>query len=360
MSTYFKDEHKRYLNILKNNDKGNSSSLNLDSDYSLKISSILTSLKNYEKGLNQMNEFLTPSMEKKSKILRDNIRILSDTYSMLYDSLFPKLLEIESLDKEYEEGRKVYKKLNTGSIIDSLDEISKNNLEKKTKLKSLSEEIDNILISINKKEDGIRLFNMQLLNGDNTSSNTTTDPKTISSNTVIWNTLGENFKVASTAISAEEYAKLVRQNGVYQDSNSAIYGDSCLAFSYIHASNLANGQTTDRAKDALSYVHAGEFTDYRSSDKNEVLTKIYDEINEGKPVILQVNGNTNGTVRHFVTVVGYKESVTSANNLTEKDLLILDSWDGQIERMDTTTSRFMTTGEQTGHSYKGYWLRVLK
>jgi hypothetical protein len=80
----------------------------------------------------------------------------------------------------------------------------------------------------------------------------------------------------------------------------------------------------------------------------------------GRPMVLQVNGNKAGTSRHFVTVVGFKEGVTSAKDLKETDLLIIDSWDGKIERMDTETSRFMTSGAQCHKDYSGYRLRVLK
>jgi hypothetical protein len=91
------------------------------------------------------------------------------------------------------------------------------------------------------------------------------------------------------------------------------------------------------------------------------MNKIYEEVNKRNPVILQVNGNSKGTARHFVTVVGYKDSVTSASDLSVKDLLILDSWDGCLERMDTKTSRFLTTGKQCGKKdYSGYRLQVVK
>ena len=80
----------------------------------------------------------------------------------------------------------------------------------------------------------------------------------------------------------------------------------------------------------------------------------------GRPVVLQVNGNKAGTSRHFVTVVGFKDVITDPTKLTEKDLLIIDSWDGKIERMDTSTSRFMTSGADCHKDYSGYRLRVLK
>ena len=95
----------------------------------------------------------------------------------------------------------------------------------------------------------------------------------------------------------------------------------------------------------------------QNSEKQHI---IYNEITNGKPLILQVNGNKKGTSRHYVTVVGFKSSVKSANSLTQKDLLIKDSWDGKLERMDGSSSRFMTSGKDCHKSYNGYYLAIMK
>ena len=166
--------------------------------------------------------------------------------------------------------------------------------------------------------------------------------------------------MVDTSISVQDYYNHVKANGICQDTDPSIYGDYCLAFAYIHSSNMKNGNTSDGAGEASNYAHAGEFDTYITDTKSEMLGKVYEELNKGNPVILQVNGNSEGTCRHFVTVVGYKNTVTSAANLTENDLLILDSWDGELERMDTDYSRFLTTGAQCGKEYSGYRLQVLK
>ena len=172
--------------------------------------------------------------------------------------------------------------------------------------------------------------------------------------------LGGRWKVADTKMSLTDYASEVASKKICQTNDTSKYGDYCLAFSYVHASNLKNGNV-DSAEAAGHYAHAGEFYTFVNDDKQVVLNKIYEEINKGNPVILQVNGNSKGTVRHFVTVVGYSEGRTSGNDLLEKELLILDSWDGQIERMDTSSSRFMTTGKSCGKTdYSGYRLQVMK
>ena len=179
----------------------------------------------------------------------------------------------------------------------------------------------------------------------------------IGENTKELEKLNDKWVVATTKVSPEDYEKVVANKQITQNSDKEKYSDYCLAFSYVHASNMYNGDT---AVDAGKYKHAAEFSDFKSDNKGDTLLKIYSEIVKGKPVVMQVNGNTAGTSRHFVTVVGFRESVTDPLQLTEKDLLIMDSWDGKIERMDQEKSRFMTTGKQTGKDYTGYYLRTLK
>ena len=173
------------------------------------------------------------------------------------------------------------------------------------------------------------------------------------------NVLDGEWVVAKTKTTAEDYEKYARNSGVRQDANTAEWGDSCLAFAEAHAYDMYNGTKTSGAS-AAGYARGGAFTDYMSDNKQEVLAKIYDEIMNGRTMVLQVNGNKAGTSRHFVTVVGFRKGVTSGSSLTEKDLLIIDSWDGKLERMDTATSRFMTSGKDCGKSYTGYRLRVFK
>ena len=188
-----------------------------------------------------------------------------------------------------------------------------------------------------------------------TATKTSTASKTKS-----YKALGANWKVVDTKYDVSEYAKVVAKNKICQTNDTSKYSDYCLAFSYVHASNLKSGNV-NTAKDAGNYMHAGEFKTYVTDNKSTLMSKIYEEVNKGNPVILQVNGNSKGTARHFVTVVGYKDTVTSASSLSEKDLLILDSWDGCLERMDTKTSRFLTTGKQCGKKdYSGYRLQVVK
>lgn len=178
--------------------------------------------------------------------------------------------------------------------------------------------------------------------------------------TITINALGGSYDVVNTNVSVVNYVNYLRRAGVYQGSNSERYGDKCLGFSYTHAWGLYSGNTSYNAENGLNYTGAGKFKTYINDSLSDVLGVIYNEVSQGRPVILQVNGNKKGTSRHFVTVVGYRSGINSASSLTDKDLLIIDSWDARLERMDTASSRFVTTGKACHKDYSGYRIQYLK
>ena len=194
------------------------------------------------------------------------------------------------------------------------------------------------------------------------SGNSAYDPVLNSGGTTELNILGGSFTVVNTPISVTDYADAIGSKGVFQASNTSKYGDKCLGFAYVHTCGLYRGSTAASPDDGANYNSGGcSFATYVNDSKEDVLEKVFNEIANGRPVVLHVNGNKQGTSRHFVTVVGFNSSVRNASSLTEQDLLIIDSWDGKIERMDTPTSRFMTSGKDCGKKdYSGYRIQYLK
>ena len=186
-----------------------------------------------------------------------------------------------------------------------------------------------------------------------------TTPSNISQVTHKWDTLEDSWTIVSTKAGVESYSSAI-VGKISQNANSAKYGDKCLSFAETHAYALYTGKTNDSAETAANYPHGGAFTSWYSDSKAETLQKIYEQVTHGKPVVIQVNGNKAGTSRHFVTVVGYRNNVDDNKQLSEIDLLIIDSWDGKVERMDQSNSRFLTSGKDCGKTYSGYYLRVLK
>jgi len=168
------------------------------------------------------------------------------------------------------------------------------------------------------------------------------------------------YDVIQSAVSVNDYLKVVSSNRIAQNNDTSVYSGYCLAFSYIHAYSLYSGNTSARASDALNYKYAGKFQTYIDSE-DKILAVTYNEVTKGRPVIIQVNGNKTGTSRHFVTVVGIKKGVT-ASTIKETDLLIIDSWDGKLETMNGKGSgtRFLTSGADCHKDYSGYRIQYLK
>ena len=172
------------------------------------------------------------------------------------------------------------------------------------------------------------------------------------------------YRLVSTKNDTIDFARLVDQLNVAQN-HPPKYPDYCLSFAYYHAYMLYNGESLGSmtAEEASKYKYASKFTAFKNDSKQVVLEKVYELINAGQPLVLHVNGNKAGTSRHYVTVVGYKNTVTSGSSMSEQDLLIIDSYDGKLERMDRDSSRFMISGYDTGRtgaSGYGYQLYILK
>ena len=403
MSEYYTDTYKNYYEKLSST-KETSKVKYVSEETVNKLKNLkgqISSSNWKELAVERLANGVIANIEDDSKVLDTNIvNSLNEARAMSYDELLPALEKLKTTDEKYD---KVVNKLKTCTESEKASLTSeKASLEKL--LKTYKNNVDNTVSKIKKvssikdahgshrpvykilsrgltleKDDTGRLVNLSTAAGavtlsgvkkastsSSTKSSSTTKSTSTGSNsssttgTVKLEALGGTWKVVNTKTSLTDYAKTVQQNKICQTNDTAKYGDYCLAFSYVHASNMKNGQV-DNAAAAGNYKHSGEFYTFVNDDKQVVLNKVYDEINKGNPVILQVNGNSKGTVRHFVTVVGYKDSVTSGSTITEKDLLILDSWDGQVERMDTSSSRFLTTGKSCGKKdYSGYRLQVMK
>ncbi len=168
---------------------------------------------------------------------------------------------------------------------------------------------------------------------------------------------GEDYYIIDGAL---DLVDRLAANGVAQNQNAA-WSDACLSFAYSYCYWIINGSTNVSGSEAASDTHASYFTD-KDDSKEVILSEIYNQISNGKACIIQVNGNSAGTSRHFVAVVGFKNTVTSADTLKEEDLLIIDPWDGQLESMSGKGSgtRFMITGQEdvNNNNWAGYVLFV--
>ena len=157
-----------------------------------------------------------------------------------------------------------------------------------------------------------------------------------------------------------DYVDYIKNKKLYQLRNKTKRKGWCqnIAYCYCYGfykniqnygeSNLAHGNC------------GGKFDAFIDSNKNHVLEAVYNEITNGRPCIIQVNGDTKGTSRHFVVVVGFSSKVKSGSDLKETDLLILDPWDGKLYDMSQPGARFMTTGAKCDKDYQGYYMLYIR
>ena len=69
-----------------------------------------------------------------------------------------------------------------------------------------------------------------------------------------------------------------------------------------------------------------------SENKQDILDGVKEQLDNGTPVTLMVT--TKAGSRHFVTVIGYnKSAAASGKKLQESDLLVIDSWAGEVDGM---------------------------
>lgn len=156
---------------------------------------------------------------------------------------------------------------------------------------------------------------------------------------------GETFYIADTKIPLEEYEKYIRSRKMYQDAG--FQGSQCMILSQYYASDMISGKfTTKEAMDNHRGAPAVKMNERcKSTDPDDVLRYVYQEINAGNPVVLQVTQkNSNKGARHLVTMVGYTSDVKSYKDLTPDKILVLDCYDGKVQTLSTRNRRLFNQG----------------
>lgn len=147
---------------------------------------------------------------------------------------------------------------------------------------------------------------------------------------------------------------IIKTNGGYNGILSRIgvqKPDKCLQWSYKYANNIyANSESVPTNTTAVGLT---------SSDPKEILQIAAQEILNGNPSVIQVNGKYKGGTtysRHFVTIVGIKEDA-DLSNLKQSDFLILDPAGADIKQLDTdmggklVTRSLLSAQNATYHPY---------
>ncbi len=379
MATFFIDPYTKYYESL-NNSGGMKEKLQLLIDNSTLLVNNISTLSSFvssstwkELGSTEITATNFPNI--KEVLTSINTDISTHLQKAVNDAqtLLEKVKELKTKDEEYEKKKEELESLkrseptyaDENGYESSAHSSWRNNVStKENELKKLEEECKTLQDAAKALANGINAIEIEkvkeptVVTTDVVPDNSTLVQAGV--NTSTWTKDGITYIVPNGKISVGQYTKHTKSRGIYETTNYSRYGDHCLGFAYVHAYDIYSGNTKDNAESGYKYQHAGQFKGYTNDSKQAVLAKVYNEINSGRPVVLQVNGNKKGTSRHYVTVLGYNSNVKSANQLTEDDLIILDSYDGNVKRVGKNGSRFMVTGKACGKDYSGYQVYTIK
>lgn len=396
MSKYFIDPYKNYYeklssasSIVASADSLKSNAESVVSIYGRLSSQVETSLWK-ELGYTALASSSIPSLLSYAKVLSENIASgLVNVCNMCINELFAMLSSLKEKDEILENTQQQLtskKNENISATIPNGHGGTKTNPEYepwKREISELEEKISSLETELQtlKQDIDTKVNDIIALNGSITYSDLlVTETKTAtSSETVISSMTGNNYQgqkeyylnssmyqgkngkmlnygeysVVDTKLSVAEYAKYIQDHGLTQ-TKCAVMGNQCLGVSKLYAYDLLTGNVSKNGNSAMQkYSFHGRFNkEYVDDNEQNVLEQMYYYLKSGIPVSINVNQQAKGK-RHWVTVVGMKSSVTSAKDLKATDLLILDTYDGNLERMDCSDSRKFSTGYDTGQRY-GY------
>lgn len=156
---------------------------------------------------------------------------------------------------------------------------------------------------------------------------------------------GTEFYVVNTKNNVFDYEKYVQKIGAYQ--NAGYMGSRCDLLSQQIAVDLLKGTNTSKSiyADSVSGVAMRITHSVRSQNKDDVLKFLYQEVNNGRPVVLQVTQKrSNEGLRHFVTVVGFDSTVSSYKDLTPEKILVMDCVDGKVQTLSARNRNLFNQG----------------
>ncbi len=343
MSTYFVDPYTGYYDKLSNNQNIISESNNVVESLNV-TKQVVDDLNNSlntaiwkELGYNDLVSNIMPGLSSSIQSLIDfSIDGLSVVCAILINDLLPLLEKLQEEDKNYEY---YYTKLNNltsqqkydtnGNKTNNYYFLENKCLLSKNLCESIQEDIKDLINNIKELDNNAKQYDSESISSDAfVVSNSNLD------SLILVNYNGNNYYVVNTKISVLDYSEYVQKNKMYQ--NAGALNGQCMIASQIYARDLLTG--TYSSKSDFVNMKGSPATRInervRSQDKDDVLKYVFDEVREGHPVVLQVTQKrSNEGLRHLVTVVGFKEEVTSYSDLTPENILVLDNVDGKIQTL---------------------------
>ncbi|MBR3320149.1 hypothetical protein IKG20_02490 [Candidatus Saccharibacteria bacterium] len=180
--------------------------------------------------------------------------------------------------------------------------------------------------------------------------------RTHTGNTYKYNFNGTTYNIANTYLDLKSYMDYLSSRHIAQDGKTCdpgtgrcysggSYNDygNCLSIAGVMVGNLQTGNCT--ATDYGFSKYKGSVDLHKpttSTNKRDILQKIYDAIMSGKSVLVKVRS---GSSRHFAAAVGVRANA-NRNNITDSDILYLDT----NSKLKNTRDLFPQEGK--------YWIKI--
>ena len=170
---------------------------------------------------------------------------------------------------------------------------------------------------------------------------------------------------ANTKINCFDYSKYANANGLFQDGKikggkGGILGDECMMLCKYYIVDMLSGTFTSkkfmtsnsRDRGVEERINNPKTIICDSNDpndkkvieaKSEINEFIYNELREGRPVVLQVtqedSSSDNGGKRHFVVITGFDDTVKGPEDLNPDTMYSLDCLDGDLNFLSSSGSQ---------------------
>lgn len=348
--TYFIDPYKKYYNVLSGaSGLGDAASLvsNKVSESGEIVGKLNSSISNSEwneLGIKELEQNVLPSIKANHDILTNNVtNCLAAIASKATGELLPETIKLKEEDEKYDNYKEQLENLNSvsqddpnySSYVNTKSELQTKMNESKTKCEEYIRNCNSIVSSIQALDSAATDFSVAVVSTGG-GGNTLSVIESVEGGNMLKITCnGKEYYVANTRISVIEYQEYIEKVGLCQ--NSGFMPSECSTLSQVYACDLMRGTYTARSDDAVQAqspcTRVGATCE--STNKDDVLKYIYDEITNGRVVTLQatqVNTTVDGS-RHVVTVVGFDSSVKSWKDINKDTLLVLDCVDGKIQTL---------------------------
>lgn len=282
--------------------------------------------------------------------LRDDLKTIKEKDELLTTMQ----LELEGL-KRAQEGAQIAYNNSNGASKETLNQATEKVNTQITAITKLERELNTLTTSINSTITSIKALNEAAVPKITTQSNGNALPYTQRGFDNSYMLNGTEYQVVNINgfnNSLGEFANTMARLGVTNKGPGN--GMQCLNFSMAYGGLILNDpgiifnpseaykQLRDRKWNSRPFKHVA------ANSKQEALDIIQRDLDNGIPVVIKIYTNNSRSETHYGLAVGYNKAA-KGRKLTEKDILFIDSYDGNIEQLGT--NRHLTGWKSAIFSY---------